>query len=127
MRIREKGASVSKMKSWPDAIGDPAHVEAIWAGLLDNAIRHSGESPKIELGWEQAGDGNKFWVRDNGPGVPTEKRRSLFHPYHRLHEPSAPRGLGLPIVERLVKLQGGQCGHEAGTQDGSTFFFTLPS
>jgi two-component system NtrC family sensor kinase len=92
----------------------------------DNAIRHSGKAPDIELGWQQTGEGNKFWVRDKGAGVPVEKRRSLFQPLHRLHEPSAPRGLGLPIVERLVSLNCGQCGYEAVVPSGSTFFFSLP-
>jgi K+-sensing histidine kinase KdpD len=126
LRVREKRATLSKPKTWPDAKGDPAHAEAIWVGLLDNAIRHSGTAPKIALGWDPSGDGNRFWVRDSGGGLAPEKRRSLFQPFHRLHEPSAPRGLGLPIVERLVKIQGGQCGYEDGNPTGSTFYFTLP-
>jgi K+-sensing histidine kinase KdpD len=125
MKVREKGATVSAPKTWPDASGDPTSAENVWVGLLENAIRHSGKAPRIELGWEEAGDGNKFWVRDYGPGVPPAKQRSLFYPFHRLHEPSAARGLGLPIVERLVRLQGGRCGYEAGTPAGSCFFFTL--
>jgi K+-sensing histidine kinase KdpD len=126
MRVREKGASVSKPKAWPDAVGDPTYSEAVWAGLVDNAVRHSGKTPRIELGWEAAGDTHKFWVRDHGAGVPAEKRRSLFHPFHRLHEPNAPRGLGLSIVERLVRLQGGHCGYEPAASGGASFFFTLP-
>jgi K+-sensing histidine kinase KdpD len=127
MRVREKGATISNPTSWPDATADSTLVEAVWVGLLDNAIRHSGKAPRIELGFEPAGEGHKFWVRDHGTGVPPAKRRSLYHPFHRLHEPSAPRGLGLSIVERLVGFQGGSCGFEAGDPVGSTFFFTLPT
>jgi signal transduction histidine kinase len=126
MKVRQKGAAVSNAGSWPEANADPNLVEAVWAAFLENAIRHSGASPRIELGWDQTGESSRFWVRDAGPGVPAEKRRFLFQPFNRMHEPSAPRGLGLSIVERLVKLQGGQCGYEPGVPTGACFFFTLP-
>jgi signal transduction histidine kinase len=125
-RTLQAGATVSKPPSWPDVTGDPAKVETVWQFLLENALRHAGKQPKIELGWEQTTGGYKFWVRDNGAGVPPEKRRLLFQPFHRLHEPNAGRGIGLSIVERLVHLQGGHCGYEPLAQGGSCFFFTLP-
>jgi signal transduction histidine kinase len=125
MRIREKGATVSRPQSWPNASGDPSYTEAVWVGLIDNAIRHSGKAPKIDVGWEPAPNGNKFWVRDQGPGILPEKRRFLFYPFHCLHEPSAPKGLGLPIVDRLVRVQGGVSGYEPVTPSGACFYFTL--
>jgi K+-sensing histidine kinase KdpD len=126
MRIREKGASVSQSANWPNVAGDPSYTEAVWVGLLDNAIRHSGKAPKIEVGWEASAVGNRFWVRDQGPGILPEKRKFLFYPFHCLHEPSAPKGLGLPIVDRLVRIQGGRSGYEPATPAGASFFFTLP-
>jgi K+-sensing histidine kinase KdpD len=126
MRIREKGATVSRPQNWPNVTGEPAYAEAIWVGLLDNAIRHSGKAPKVEVGWETVANGNKFWVRDQGPGILAEKRRFLFYPFHCLHEPNAPKGLGLPIVDRLARLQGGRCGYEPATPSGASFSFTLP-
>jgi signal transduction histidine kinase len=126
-RTLEAGATVSKAPSWPDVTGDPAKMETVWQFLLENALRHAGKRPKIELGWEQRTGGYKFWIRDNGAGVPPEKRRLLFHPFHRLHETNAGRGFGLSIVERLMHLQGGQCGYESPPQGGSCFFFTLPA
>jgi signal transduction histidine kinase len=126
MRARERHATVSKPASWPEVIGDPAHAEAVWVGLIDNALRHSGPSPKVELGWEPNGYGTRFWVSDAGPGIVPEKRRSLFQPFHRLHEPSAPKGLGLAVIERLVHLQAGNCGFEPASPKGSRFYFWLP-
>ncbi len=126
MRVRAKGAKVSNPTTWPDALADPALIEAVWVALLDNALRHSGKAPVVELGWQQEDDATKFWVRDHGSGVPPDKRQSLFQPFHRLHEPSAPRGLGLPIVERLVSIHGGECGYEGVEPHGSLFFFRLP-
>jgi signal transduction histidine kinase len=126
-KVLQARATVSRPPSWPDVTGEPARSEAVWEYLLENALRHAGNAPKIELGWERQGEEYKFWVRDNGCGVPPERRRLLFHKFHRLHEINAAHGLGLPIVERLVHLQGGRCGYEAPAQGGACFFFTLPA
>jgi signal transduction histidine kinase len=126
-RAHREGAVVSRPASWPEVCGDPAKTESVWLLLLENALRHAGKRPGIELGWEPVADGFKFWVRDNGPGVPEEKRRQLFQPFHRLHETNAGRGLGLSIAARLVELQGGRCGYEAAGQVGACFYFTLPA
>lgn len=126
LKILDKGASLATPESWPDVNGDSSHTEWVWLYLIENALRHSGEKPRIELAWEREPDGYRFWVHDEGRGVPPEKRPSLFQPFHRLHEPNAVRGLGLPIVERLVHLQGGRCGYQPGATTGSSFYFTLP-
>jgi signal transduction histidine kinase len=126
-RAHREGASISRPSSWPEVIGDPAKAETVWHLLLENALRHAGKQPKIELGWEPADNGYKFWVRDNGTGVPPEKQRLLFQPFHRLHETTAGRGFGLSIAGRLVHLQGGQSGYEPGGSGGACFFFTLPA
>jgi signal transduction histidine kinase len=127
-RAAREGATLLKPDSWPDVLGDPSHTESIWHILLENALMHSGKKKaKIEMGWEPVEEGFRFWVRDEGTGVPTDARGTLFQPFHRLHEASAVRGLGLPIVERLVALQGGRCGYEEQAKGGACFFFTLPS
>lgn len=124
--IRETGATISEPKSWPEAIGDPVSLETIWWNLLSNALRHSGKEPHIELGWESVHEGTKYWVRDHGPGVPEKSRKLLFYPFNRLHEPNAMRGLGLPVIQRLVQLHGGSCGYESPASGGARFSFIIP-
>jgi signal transduction histidine kinase len=70
----------------------------------------------------------RFWVRDNGPGIPLDKQEQLFVPFARVHdEPvEGSHGLGLSIVARIITRLGGQVGCESETRDGSLFYFTLP-
>jgi signal transduction histidine kinase len=126
-RAARAGATLVRPESWPDVSGDPANSESVWHILLENALNHAGKKARIEIGWEPQGGAFRFWVRDNGAGVAPETRASLYQPFHRLHEANAVRGLGLPIMERLVSLQGGQCGYEQTPDGGACFFFTLPS
>jgi len=126
-QITKKNASVAQPDSWPEVSGVERMLETIWLNLLGNALQHSGEAPRIELGWSLEPDNYRFWVRDAGLGVPAMMRAKLFQPFNTLYETNASRGLGLSITERLVRLQGGFCGYQPVAGGGSQFFFTLPS
>lgn len=126
-RIAKAGATVTKPDTWPAVVGVPAWIDLIWVNLIQNSLQHGGPQPRIQLGWEAAGPAAfRFWVRDTGPGVRPEKRARLFHPFDRLNDLNAPRGYGLPIVQRLVELQGGHCGYDPAPGAGGTFYFVLP-
>jgi len=125
--IIRKNASIVQPAFWPEVAGEPPWVETIWCNLVGNALIHGGERPRIELGWMRQEAEHKFWIRDYGLGVPPEKRTQLFEPFHLLHRTNSPRGLGLPLAQRLVELQGGRCGYAPQEDGGSDFFFTLPA
>jgi signal transduction histidine kinase len=126
--ISKIGATVALPPRWPAAKGVSAWIDLVWENLLRNSLQHArAETLALELGWDGGGDEHRFWLRDNGRGVPAEKRRRLFHPFDRLHELNAPRGYGLPIIQRLVAMQGGRCGFEPQPGSGACFFFTLPA
>ena len=69
----------------------------------------------------------KFWVRDTGPGIPAEVLPKIFQPYFTTKGPRQGTGLGLNIVQRLIKEGHGalQCHTEAGV--GTTFTVYLPA
>lgn len=119
-------AAIVEPGSWPEIAGVDSWLETIWWNLLANALQHAGESPRIEFGWRDEVGKVRFWISDNGPGVPADRRGKLFQPFDSLHESDATQGLGLSVVQRLVELQGGGCGYEANPQGGARFFFTLP-
>jgi signal transduction histidine kinase len=126
-RMRRHGATVTQPESWPQVEGVASWLEVIWGSLISNSLEHGGLSPKLEIGWTKQAFEHHFWVSDSGPGVPGGKRPQLFEPFDRLHDLGAPRGLGLPIVQRLVEMQGGRCGYEQPEGGGVRFFFTLPA
>jgi signal transduction histidine kinase len=126
-RIRKDGATVVPPESWPRVVGVPSWLEVIWKFLIENSLEHGGPAARIELGWIRDSTEFLFRVRDHGGGVPPEERGRLFAPFDSLHELNAPRGLGLPIVRRLVELQGGRCFFEPPVGAGASFYFTLPA
>lgn len=124
-QVFKAGAALTQAQNWPKAIGHPIALEMVWRHLISNALEHGGAAVRIEAGWDPVPAGNRFWLTSSGPVAP-EKRGTLFFPFNRLHEPGAPRGLGLPMVRRLVELDGGTCGFEETSTGGARFFFILP-
>jgi signal transduction histidine kinase len=104
-------------------------------GYLSNAVKYGGRTdeaipPYVEIGFDGQHNGGdvRFWVRDNGPGIPSEDRERLFTSFTRLEEARAQgHGLGLSIVQRIVEKLGGEVGVESAPGQGSLFYFTLPA
>jgi signal transduction histidine kinase len=125
VRISRKGALVVEPPSWPEVRGVSPWLENIWVNFLSNALEHTSEKPRIELSWREENGSLRFGVSDNGGGVREDYRPLLFQPFETLHKPGGSAGFGLSMVQRLMRLQGGQCGYEP-LPGGSSFFFSLP-
>jgi len=125
--IASSGAEIVAASQWPAALGYGPWVAEVWTNYLSNAIRYGGRPPRVELGAATQPDGMvRFWVRDNGAGIPPERRDELFAPFTRLEQVrTLGHGLGLSIVRRIVEKLGGQFGVESPEQ-GSLFYFCLP-
>jgi signal transduction histidine kinase len=128
--IRQSQAQITAPRQWPAVLGQAQWVEEVWVNYLSNALKYGGRPPHIELGYAVQLDGMvRFWVRDNGQGIPTEQQSQIFVPFTRLVRSQAKgHGLGLSIIARIIERLGGQVGVESDylSGQGSTFFFTLP-
>lgn len=126
--VKKQQAQIVLPDSWPAAKGYAPWVEEVWLNYLSNAIKYGGSSPQIELGGEQINGEVRFWVRDKGPGIPSQHLAELFTPFTRLGQIRMRGfGLGLSIVRRIVERLGGRVGAESKVGEGSTFHFTLPA
>jgi signal transduction histidine kinase len=124
-RKLKKNAIIVDSDSWPQVNGVAKWLEEIWWNLLTNSLQHTTDNPRIELSWRKESSRHRFEICDNGGGVPEIIQKCLFRPFHTLHKPEGGKGFGLSIVQRLVELQGGNCGYEP-RPGGSCFFFSLP-
>ena len=71
--------------------------------LVDNARRHGGH---VELGAQTQGRSVLVTVDDDGPGIPADKRESVFRPFES--GSSGGTGLGLTIARDIVRAHGGE-------------------
>jgi signal transduction histidine kinase len=124
--VTKRGATIAEPPAWPEVKGVTDWLEYVWTSLLTNALQHTQEKVRVELSWREENGQCRFEVADNGGGVREDLRSTLFYPFHMLHKPDGARGLGLSIVQRLMELQGGNCGYEP-LPGGSLFYFSLPT
>ena len=68
----------------------------------------------------------KLWVRDTGPGIPPEVLPKIFHPYFTTKGPRQGTGLGLNIVQRLIKEGKGALHVHTRPGEGTKFTIYLP-
>jgi light-regulated signal transduction histidine kinase (bacteriophytochrome) len=104
-------------------------VRILLDNLLGNAWKFtSGREPAtIEVGVEAANGQTAYFVRDNGAGFDMQYANKLFRAFERLHSDQEfpGTGIGLAIVERIVKRHGGRIWADAALDQGATFHFTL--
>jgi len=124
-KVQETGATIVVPSTWPDVVGVANWLVVVWTNLVENALQHAGPNPKIQFSWTAMPKSFRFILSDNGPGVPATRVADLFLPFNQLHCISG-RGLGLSSVQRLVALQGGNCGYEKLPGGDASFYFTLP-
>jgi two-component system sensor histidine kinase/response regulator len=68
----------------------------------------------------------KLWVRDTGPGIPATVLPKIFDPYFTTKGPRQGTGLGLNIVQRLIKAASGALHVHTVAGEGTTFTVYLP-
>jgi signal transduction histidine kinase len=93
----------SLMQSW---VADPDGVAMVLANLLGNAIEASPRGGRVRLTVEARSDGARVVVTDQGPGVPVADRSRVFDPFFTTKH--AVPGLGLAVVEAVVRAHGGR-------------------
>ena len=129
--IRDKNATVI-VHGLPDAVADATAVEQIFGNLVGNAVNYLNPNRpgRIEIGSAPPDDGDtvKYYVRDNGLGIPAAYLPKMFVAFQRLHGQIAPgEGIGLAMVRRMVDRLGGKIWVESKEGEGSTFYVTLPA
>lgn len=120
---------VTAMPSTLQACGDPALVERALGNLIDNALRHA-RARRVLVGARQRGRLIRFYVVDDGRGIPPGDASRLFDAFVQGHEDGYPRrglGIGLSSVRGLMALMHGATGLDRKWTRGAAFFLELPA
>jgi len=113
------------------AFADGHLVTLALDNLIGNAWKYTSkvEHPQIWIGRDIEDKRQPFFVMDNGAGFPADQVAKLFQPFKRLHLQSEfpGTGIGLTTVRRVIERHGGRIWAKGATDQGATFFFTLPT
>ena len=95
--------------------------------IVSNACKYSiNRLAKIKLSVEQTEI--IVAIEDNGKGIPENELKNIFQPFYRAEDSRATVGfgVGLPLVNRIIKLHKGQIKVTSSLGKGTTFFIHLP-
>ena len=110
-------------------VADETDMTRVIENLSSNALRHAVH--KIVFAVSEADDWVELSVTDDGPGVPENKRQTVFERFSRLDSSRSRSdggvGLGLAIVREIVGKYGGTVRVEDGPGRGARFIVTLPA
>lgn len=105
-------------------------LREILSNLIDNAIKYSGETVKINFTCEEENNCTKIKVRDNGLGIPFKEQNKIFDKFERADAGKRSNaggfGLGLSYVQRVMTAHGGKVSLESIENKFSEFTLFFP-
>lgn len=117
------------MEDGVTALTDPSLTEIVLSNLIGNAWKFSSKTAKarIEFGSIEKDGKTVYYVRDNGAGFDPQYAARMFQPFHRFHSDDEfeGTGIGLSIVERIIRRLGGKVWAEGEVGKGATLYFTF--
>jgi two-component system OmpR family sensor kinase len=113
------------------ALGDEARIHQVVANLLANARAHTPAGTQITVSVTRDVDGIRIAVADNGPGLSTEDQKMIFERFYRadtsrVRVDGEGSGLGLSIVDAVMKAHGGSVTVLSELGKGATFTLFFP-
>ncbi len=108
--------------------GQAEALRSLLRNLIDNAILHGGQPPRVELTLLREADGSScLRVDDNGPGIPKAERERVFDRFYRRDPGAAPgNGLGLAIVRAIAQQHSAALRLDVSPQGGLRVELRLP-
>lgn len=109
---------------------DKNMMSTVFRNLISNAIKFTKPEGKIIISAQESGDFYSFSITDDGIGMDEETQKELFSLSNKSQRTGTSQesgtGLGLILCKEFVEKNGGEISVKSKTNEGSTFYFTLP-
>ncbi|NQU84467.1 MAG: HAMP domain-containing histidine kinase [Mariniphaga sp.] len=110
--------------------GDEVHITNVIFNLLDNAVKYSNGTPRIEISTKNKKDFVVVSISDNGVGIPKEHLSQIFERFYRVPTGNIHNvkgfGLGLSYVKKIVEAHNTEIKVESALNKGTKFSLFFP-
>ncbi len=110
--------------------GDKIHLTSVVYNLIDNTLKYSPLSPKLNINLQEKAGQMVFQIKDNGLGIAKEFQDKIFDKFFRVPTGNAHNikghGLGLNYVKKVIEKHGGQIAVHSQHGQGTEFVISLP-
>jgi two-component system, sporulation sensor kinase E len=124
--IENRGLTIEDKlaRQLPSAPLDPAQIKQVLVNLLKNAMQAMSKGGVLTVQTGSGADGVWISIADTGCGIPQDQLNRIFEPFFTTKKKGS--GLGLMIVQRIVREHGGLIKLESHVGQGTTFRIWLP-
>ncbi|MBP8937291.1 HAMP domain-containing histidine kinase [Agrobacterium genomosp. 3] len=105
------------------ALADDASLQRALMNIVQNAIEHGGNRGTITI---KVAANRVIDICDEGSGIPEEDRELVFDAFHRLRPKDRGTGLGLNLVQEIIRYHGGEITISDSSTGGACFRISLP-
>ncbi|HIA54564.1 MAG TPA: HAMP domain-containing protein [Candidatus Melainabacteria bacterium] len=127
---RAKNITIKSPDESVSAVFDADRIEQVFTNVLSNAVKFSPEDAEVNISLTKETNYVETRISDRGPGVPADKRESVFERFRQTgtdkEAEKAGSGLGLAIARALMSEHKGSIRVEENPGGGSVFVLTLP-
>lgn len=127
---RAKNVSIKTPEQSISAVFDADRIEQVFTNVLSNAVKFSPVDGVVTISLKKENNFAAVRIADNGPGVPADKRQTIFERFRQTGADKAVEksgsGLGLAIARALISEHKGSISVEENPGGGSIFVITLP-
>jgi two-component system, OmpR family, phosphate regulon sensor histidine kinase PhoR len=127
--LNRTGATITSEINASQIVFTRRKLRSILYNLVSNAIKYHepGRKPEIFINTEKENNCVVITVKDNGIGIPAAKMDAIFTKYYRVENKIEGSGVGLYLVNEIVKNAGGKISVESKEGKGTTFKVYLKS
>jgi PAS domain S-box-containing protein len=121
--------TITVAEGMPTVVADRTRLWQVFSNLIANAVKHHHrEHGRIDIGVREVGERYEFSIADDGPGIAPEFHDRVFVIFQTLmpKDVKDSLGLGLALVKKIVREEGGSISIDSGGGQGATFRFTWP-
>ncbi len=124
--IENRGVTIKLQlaRRLPPAPLDPAQIKQVLVNLVKNAVQAMTRGGTLTVQTDPGVDGVVMTVADTGGGIPQEQINRIFEPFYTTKKKGS--GLGLMIVQRIVREHKGRIELESHVGQGTVFRVWLP-
>ena len=109
---------------------DPILMRIVFSNLITNAIKYGITGGMITLGFSEENDCYRFYVKNEGPGIPEDKLTAVFEKFVRIDYEELGKqlgtGLGLYNTKEIIEKHGGTIWAESEAGRWANFIFEIP-
>jgi signal transduction histidine kinase len=113
----------------PTVRAERVKLEQLFGNLVSNGLKyHDRSDGRITISCADDGEMWRFTVKDDGPGIELEYQDKIFELFQSAHSSKDvdSAGIGLAVVKKIVREQGGKIWVESAPGEGAAFHFTWP-